>query len=363
MNHLFWKAKISICCSLLLFSVTLSAQNEKQLAHNKAVQAIKMIDDEQRYEDGLELLKEAAKLDPENTTYPYEMCYVYQMQGKHQKTIDLMQTIIDSKDATARYYQMLGNAYDYLEKPDEAIKIYESGLKRFPESGRLYLELGTIQYNQKAYSNAVMYYESGIEHDPTFSSNYYYATLIFLNSSDPVWGMIYGELFMNLERNTKRTAAISKALYESYQKNINYTSDTSMTVTFSKDNVMNFDKRHKVKLPFGTGCYEMLTMLSCLSEKSVNMASLDRVRTRFIDEYQKKNWRADYPNVLFDYQRKIQQAGHLEAYNHWILMKGDEEAFKTWREQNDEKWTAFAKWFNDNMLKLDNQHKFYRGQY
>ncbi len=41
-----------------------------------------------------------------------------------------------------------------------------------------------------------------------------------------------------------------------------------------------------------------------------------------------------YPNALFQYQDKILKAGHLEAYNHWILMKGDEDAFDQWNAGN-----------------------------
>lgn len=36
----------------------------------------------------------------------------------------------------------------------------------------------------------------------------------------------------------------------------------------------------------------------------------------------------EYPNILFSFQKQVKDAGHIEAYNHWILMKGDEEAFQ-----------------------------------
>lgn len=45
----------------------------------------------------------------------------------------------------------------------------------------------------------------------------------------------------------------------------------------------------------------------------------------------------------------------MEAYNHWILMKGDEDAFGIWMNSNKEKWDNFVKWFTDNGLKSTNQ--------
>jgi len=55
--------------------------------------------------------------------------------------------------------------------------------------------------------------------------------------------------------------------------------------------------------------------------------------------------------------------GHLEAYNHWIIMKGDEDGFEQWLSANKNKWDAFTKWFADNGIKVDLANRFYRGQY
>ena len=44
-------------------------------------------------------------------------------------------------------------------------------------------------------------------------------------------------------------------------------------------------------------------------------------------------------------------------------MKGDEDSFAKWHSENEKKWDAFIEWFTNNGLKLDNEHKFYSGQY
>jgi hypothetical protein len=66
---------------------------------------------------------------------------------------------------------------------------------------------------------------------------------------------------------------------------------------------------------------------------------------------------------LFNYQKKVKDAGHIEAYNHWILMKGNEDGFEKWHSENEEKWDNFVKWFTDNGLKIDEKNKFFREQY
>src|SRR5690606_10686824 len=117
--------------------------------------------------------------------------------------------------------------------PQKAIQVYEDGLKKFPLSGKLYLERGTMELKREDLDAALKYYEMGIKVDPNFPSNYYWASRIYSYTTETVWTLIYGELFMNLERNTKRTAEISKLLYDTYVESIQIDSDTSFNLKFS----------------------------------------------------------------------------------------------------------------------------------
>jgi hypothetical protein len=209
------------------------------------------------------------------------------------------------------------------------------------------------------------FYEQGIRVDPAYPSNYFRATKLYCNSTDEIWGMIYGEIFMNLERNSARTQEISKLLYDTYKSQIKFTSDTSTSISFSKNNIINANeltKSAKIKIPFGM-IYEPTMAFAVISEKVIDLNSLDRIRGRFIDFYFERSFHKTYPNVLFEYQKKVKDAGHLEAYNHWLLMMGDEPSFKLWQNANSDKWDSFVKWFTDNPLELDSGHSFYRDQY
>src|SRR5690606_21317883 len=121
------------------------------------------------------------------------------------------------KSANSQVYQLSGNCYSFSGKPDKAIKEYEERMKRFPNSGNLYLERGNIYLIQENYKEAVENYETGIEVDPMFPSNYYRLAKLYLHSSNKLAGLMYGELFMNLERTTDRALEISELLYSTYE--------------------------------------------------------------------------------------------------------------------------------------------------
>ena len=358
--------KIICLLALILAGQFSYGQTNKELALEKAKEGVKLEDQENKFDDAITLFSEAQKLDPENINYPYEMAYAYIGKKEYKKASDILEQLLNHKDVHARVYQALGNAYDYQGKPKKAIETYEKGIKKFPNSGEIYLELGNMKMVNKEYAKALVYYEKGIEVDPKFPSNYYWASKIFCSSDEEVWGMIYGEIFMNLERNSNRTAEISKMLFDTYKNEIKFTSDTSFGISFSKVstiNIADLKDPKKFKLPFGSGVYEMTMIMAIAGEKVIDINSLDNIRTRFLESYFKGNSAKDYPNILFDYQQKVMNAGHMEAYNHWILMKGDENGFEKWHSENKQKWDDFVNWFSDNQLQLDLTHRFYRTQY
>jgi tetratricopeptide (TPR) repeat protein len=337
------------------------AQTDKEIALTKGREAIKLMDNG-NIDESIKLLEEAQKLDPDRFDYPYEIAYAHYLKKDYKGAIRILEKITNHKDVTERLYQLLGNSYDLLGKSDKAFEVYDAGLAKFPNSGMINLEKGNVHWGKKQYLDALPFYEKGIEVDPTFPSNYYRAALIYCGSSEVVWGLIYGEIFMNLERNSKRTAEISKLLFDTYKDGIKFTSDSSISSSFCRQMVLDVNNDRKIKLPFCM-IFEPTLLMSVGLEKSIDMNSLDKIRTAFIDNYFNNERDKMYPNVLFSYQKSIKDAGHIEAYNHWILMKGDEEGFDNWYSSNKDKFDSFVKWFTDNGLRLTETNRFYKGQY
>jgi hypothetical protein len=363
-----------LICLLLtgLLALPVAAQTNQELALEKKSQAVELMDSEQ-IDESILLLNEAKAMDPENFAYDYEIGYAYFLKNDYKSSLKVFKQVVKYKNADDQCYQMLGNLYDFNGLPDKALKAYDRGLKVFPNSGRLYLEKGNVYWGQGKYIDALPFYERGIYLDPQFPSNYYRAALIYCNSSEEVWGMIYGEIFMNLERNSQRTSEISKLLYDTYKSQIQFTSDTSISVSFSQMNNITINandlKRNpelliaSLKIPYGIGVYEPTLIMSLPGQKEINMNSLDTIRTNFIKHYFENDKNTTYPNVLFDYNKQMMDMGLLEAYNYWILRKGDEETFGKWYDAHKTEWKNFMDWFTENPLFINEDSRFYSGQY
>jgi tetratricopeptide (TPR) repeat protein len=353
---------------LLLLSIYMGetgmaqTQAERDTADARYKTAIALMEDG-KPAAAIPLLEEAIKLNPDEWAYNYEIAYSKYMQAAYNDAVNILKKLVKRKDINSRVYQLLGNAYDLSGKRDKALEAYEKGLKAFPGAGNLYLERGVMEVNVKDYTKAVSYFEKGIEVDPMFPSNYYWAAKIFLGTQEEVWGMLYGEIFLNLERGSKRTDEISRQLYLTYKGEIQFKDDTSVTVSFCRQNTMSVGPDGKLKLPFGIGVYEPVLLMSLGGEKFISLPSLNRIRTRFVENYQIMPLAKEHPVVLFDYEQQVKEAGYMEEYNYWILAEGDEKQFEEWRSEHKKEWEEFIQWFKKNPLKITQENQFYRGKY
>jgi Putative Zn-dependent protease, contains TPR repeats len=358
------RTRIFIVVMLVLSQISFAQTNE-EIAIEKTKEAIYLMDNG-NIEDALLLLKEAQKLDAKNIYIPYETALANYLKKDYTTSIEILKKLKKHKDVNPQIFQMLGNSYSMNGERKNAIKEYEEGLKKYPNSGILNLERGNMEMFVENYNDALQYYETGIKVDPAFPSNYYWAAKIYCNSTEEVWGMIYGEIFMNLERNSDRTVEISQLIFDTYKSEIQFPEENKASVSFSENAIISMEQLsdpENFKLPFGVGIYEITLILALVQEKEININSLDRIRTNFLKLYYDNKNQEKYPNALFDYQNKIFAAGHMEAYNHWILMQGDWDGFEKWNEENMDKWNQFVDWFIDNPIELNEGNKFYREQY
>jgi tetratricopeptide (TPR) repeat protein len=323
----------------------------------KAKDAVELMD-EGKIDESIQILEECELLDPEEYTYPYEIAYAYVLKKDYEGAIKILKKTKKYQSANSQVYQMSGNCYSYLGKPDKAIKEYEEGMKRFPNAGNLYLERGNIYLAQENYNEAVKNYETGIEVDPMFPSNYYRLAELYLNSNNKLAGLIYGELFMNIERTTNRTIEISELLYNTYQASITLGEEESK-IEFC-DIVIDVRDitSEEIQLPF-CAIFAKNFMIPVSNQKEFNLKTLTDIRSQFIENYFKEDSKK-YPNVLFNYHKKLMENKLFEAYNYYLFQVGAANEFNTWLEHNEETYDAFVDWYilDENIIEITTENSY-----
>ena len=329
----------------------------------RAEQAVQLME-EGKLDESIAMLKEAQQIDPEGFIYPYEIAYAHYLKKDYAKTIEVLNGLHDHKDLMPLLYQLLGNAYDVSGDPEKALVTYDQGLRKFPNAGMLHLEKGTVLSMQERYDEAIASYEEGIRVDPTFPSNYYHAARMFCGSSEPLWGVIYGELFMLLEPGTDRTQAVGKMLHDTYARAITWSGDTGK-VDFTTRSTMTLEDLQAPdgpRIPLGIQ-FATTMAVAITGENKIDALSLDRIRTRYLKMFYESGQDKKYGNVLFDYQKQLLDKGHFQAYNLWLFSAADTKITNAWYNDNTEQFKSFYAWFEEHPIALNSSNLFLRSKY
>src|SRR5579871_4549483 len=157
------------------------------------------------YSNAIVVLNTALQKDPQNLELSKDLCFNYYLSRDYIKGLSLVKPLTERADADVQTYQIAALLYKGIGEVKETDKVYKAGLKKFPKSGPLHSEYGEMLW-AKNDNACIKEWEKGIEGEPNYPGNYYYASKYYFFANDQVWSLIYGELFVNLESYTRRTA-------------------------------------------------------------------------------------------------------------------------------------------------------------
>src|SRR5580692_8488509 len=202
--------KTFLFCAVVLTTATAHAQT--QATDTKTPQETARAYTRQGdYTNALVVLNEALKKDPQNLELSKDIAFNYYLEKEYDKGIAVAKGLVERTDADVTSYQILALLYKAIGEVKECDKLYKAGIKRFPRSGVLLNEYGEMLWVKQDFS-AMKFWEKGIEIDPSYSGNYYNAARYYFFTKDKVWSLIYGEIFLNIESYSKRTAEIKDLL-------------------------------------------------------------------------------------------------------------------------------------------------------
>ena len=284
------------------------------------------------YANAVLVLNRARQQDPNNIAVTKDLAMSYYYQGDNPKALESINTVIDRDEIDDQTYQIAGMIYRRADMQKEAEKMYRKALKKFPESGPLYNELGELLWDQKNY-DAIKQWEKGIETDPSYSKNYYNAAKYYYLTPDKIWALLYGEIFINMEPLSNKTPEMKQILLNGYKK------------LFADADV---EKSITDKTPFVRAIAKEINGQSAIAADGINTETLTMIRTRFI-----LNWfgGADqkFKYRLFSYQQQLLREGLFDAYNQWIFGSA----------QN---LTLYQNWVNNNSKTYDEFLHFQKGR-
>ena len=329
------------------------AQSKKQ-AFEMGKEAVRLLQSG-KTEEGMAQLRVARKYDPSNIFFTEQMALAYARQGDNEKVVEELASWMHTPEATALCFQLYGNAMDVTWSAEEAIRVYQAGLDRYPTSGALYMEWGIIEYSQSNDGKAIQKWLEGIEQEPMFSSNYYFLAKAWFNTGDLIPAMLMGETFLNLEPTTDRSREISRMLYDAWGQGLVTDKEKGVTVQFMQQETPSTSQvpADEASLSFAFNDLAKVSHPAAMRELSVK--GLTWWRTVFSEMWQSLEAKK-FPIWVLDLHDALIKKNFFEAYNYWLFMDAIPEEYDAWRVEHLEEVKEFEWWFNANYPEINKRN-------
>jgi tetratricopeptide (TPR) repeat protein len=318
---------IAVCLQNILF-----AQDVKQL-HDNARDFMHKGD----YTNAILILNRALAISPDNLEVAKDLGLNYYYSKDYNKCIEVLKRLFDRYDVDDQVFQIAGDAYWALEDAKGAEETYRRGIRKLPNSGPLYNEVGKILWSKGDFT-AIKEWEKGIENDPGYAGNYYNASKYYYLSLDKVWSLLYGEIFLNIDPKSVYAPEVKNILFEGYKK------------LFTE---ANLEKNNKDKSPFAIAYLKTMNKQSMLVATGINIQTLITIRTRFILEWDAATYAKQFPYKLFQLHKQYIEAGLFNAYNQWVFAtEQNMPAYQKWIADNPKEYAALNRFLQDRIFKV-----------
>jgi tetratricopeptide (TPR) repeat protein len=300
------------------------------------------------YANAILILNRALQQQPNDIMVLTDIAYTYYLQKDYAKALEVIKPLVESDEAEIRTYQVGGNIYKAIEEVKDCDKMFKKALKKYPNSGVLNSEYGELLWAKKEPEEAINQWEKGIQADPSYAGNYYHAAKYYYAIPDKVWSLVYGEIFVNMESYSTRTAEIKMLLLESYKK------------FFTESDIFKQYKARK-KTNFEDAFLEVMEKQSSLAASGITTNSLIMIRTRFILEWFEVNGKK-FPHRMLEQQQYLIREGMYDAYNQWLFgATANILEYQNWTNANSDAQSKFTYYQRNRVFKMP-PGQFYGGK-
>ncbi|MBS1628980.1 MAG: tetratricopeptide repeat protein [Bacteroidetes bacterium] len=280
--------------------------------------------------------QQAIALAPDKPVLYRDLAQAYLLSGNYRRAESTITPLIENDRADATAYAIAASIQTALHEDKKARKLLDKGLEKYPGSGFLFHEKGKYYEQQRALPEALNAWIAGIAADPGYHVNYYEAARAYMQTDEPVWAILYAEIFINLERYTPRSGETRKLLLAAY-KRLYGTPDAGLVPRFGKK-VKTTPTNFKEAVE-----HDLLHLAPVLSD-GFSTENLTMLRTRFCMEWMAR-YAVRYPFTLFTYWDNLLRAGHFDAYNQWVFGRAENQAqYDAWVKFHPEAIPAYEQY-------------------
>lgn len=345
---------------ILLFaglSATAQAQTPDEV--NTLIKQGVALYDEGKYDEAVLRYKQALKLAPDNSTAQYELAMTYGELGRHQEAIDLCKQLLKKEDGVdPGVYVTYGTALDDLKKPQEAIRIYQTGIKKFPGAGMLYYNLAVTQAGIERYDEARASLQQSVRLNPGHASSHMSLAVLTMQDGNRVPAVLELVRFLQLEPRGQRAVVNLERLDKLLGQGVKRVGKKAVEANLTVTGIQSMNRRKGQPDNFALpDVFLTLAEAKDYQEESKGKSATQRLAEKLdmlgqsLEQEQPDGRRGFAWEYYVPYFITLQKAGYLPtlAYLIQAARPGQPEA-QQWLEQHPgqvkelQEWSEAYKW-------------------
>lgn len=342
---------------LLLFPLlsNISVAQEKEKAEKLVSEGINY-HDKGDYEGALNKYIKALELDKDNLFALAEKATTYLAQEKYDNVIEVCKRAISAHPGESdlkNVYVAYGNALDGLKKTDESIKIYDAGLKVFPDYYQLHFNKGITLSSIKKYDEAILCFQKSVALNPKHAGSHNAIARMLDYQNKRIPSLLAYSRFLILEPTGKRAVGnlANAQVITNGSGNAEKTGRKSVTINLSPDMLADTTVDGKPKENSFTSTDLILTMSSALDfdkkyKKETEVEKFTRKMETVcssLSETKKDNY-GFYWNYYVPYFIELKEKGFLETFGYICFASSEDKAVAKWLKSHEKEVDEFYDW-------------------
>ncbi|MBW1656398.1 tetratricopeptide repeat protein [Flavobacterium quisquiliarum] len=340
--------KVKSLLFLFLMFTGIYAQNKDEA--DKLVESGIVLHDKGDYEGAIKNYDKALELDKDNLFALIEKSLTLNSLNKFDEVIAISKHAIVThpESGLQNVYVNYANALDHLKKNEEALKIYEEGIQRFPNYYQLYFNKGICYANSNNSSEALSCFQKSLSINPKHAGSLNAIGILETNSNRIPAVMAFSR-FLIVEPQTSRSKKNFENLKSLMMKGVTQTGEKAVTI--------NIDA---ATLPDSTGVKKendfsaadlILSMSAGLDFDKKNVKKTDA--ENFIRKFEvicasleetKNDNTGFYWNFLAPYFIEMKNKKLIEPFAYIAYVDSGEEDVAKWHKKNQDKLDKFYEW-------------------
>ncbi|MCD1117989.1 tetratricopeptide repeat protein [Chryseobacterium turcicum] len=334
---------------LLAFFPILNFSQDKNAAKLKVNEGI-VLHDEGKFNEALNKYEEALKLDKNNLFAFSEKAMTLEASKKYDEAIEICKLAITThnKEDIKTIYLTYGNSLDHSKRPQEALKIFDEGIKKYPEFYQLYFNKGITLVNDKQIEKSLELFEKSLKLNPNHPGSL--NALGALNRDKRIISILASLRYLSVDNKTSRAKGNLDSVINLMGQGVSQTDEKNITLAIDSKTLEDVSKNKKITNNFST-VDMVLSMTAALDfdEKNKNKTQCEKAIDKFdsifavLKEDQKKQ-KGFYWEFLAPYFIEMKEQKLVEPFTYIAFLPSQADDVKKYHENNNKEIQRFYEW-------------------